>query len=243
MTLGRGQRGRTRGNRPVLAAEESTSCTSMESIATKSSPSNGPPALVTLHLPPEWYPRIIWTQSEHSSSLRFGIASRRSAPNRRSFGQRFPEWIDLDSFRPRTRKCGFALMLGRICPGERLPHRDRRSHGSRMPRWIGGEVFGYEAHLRYFVEQIVPRLTGSTRPSMAGPTRISGANGRLTASRLASSYPSTAPETSPSLPWKQLACGTPVIAFRSGSPAGDRRGGRTGFVVGTAAKWRTQSGK
>ena len=79
-----------------------------------------------------------------------------------------PNGVELPSFRPRWRKCNFALMLGRICPEKGFEiGLDAASHAG-IPLMIGGEVFGYEAHRQYFEEQVLPRLEG-TRHRWLGP--------------------------------------------------------------------------
>ncbi len=78
-------------------------------------PSNGPPALVTLHLPPDWYPSDIWTKPDAHLHCVSESQSRR-CPQSAELWPVIPNGVDLDAFRPRSRKRPFALMLGRICP-------------------------------------------------------------------------------------------------------------------------------
>ena len=50
-------------------------------------PANGPRAIVTLHLPPEWYPRSIWTRPNVHLHCVSESQQQYDAPKRQSFGR------------------------------------------------------------------------------------------------------------------------------------------------------------
>ena len=69
-----------------------------------------------------------------------------------------PNGVPVDRLRARHARRNFALALGRICPekGFHLALDAARLAGT--PLLIAGQVFPYEAHRRYFSEEIRPRL-------------------------------------------------------------------------------------
>jgi glycosyltransferase involved in cell wall biosynthesis len=93
---------------------------------------------------------------------------------------------------------------------------------------IGGEVFAYPDHQRYFDEEVRPRLDGARR--FLGPVGLRRKR-RLLAAASCVLIPSLVPETSSLVAREALAAGTPVIAFRRGALAETVEHGRTGFLV------------
>lgn len=203
-------------------------------------PQTGPPAIVTLHLPPEWYPQAIWSRA----GIHLHCVSRtqeRRCPVEAQLWPVIDNAVDLDSFRPRWRKYPFTLMLGRICP-EKGFHIgiDAASHAG-IPAVIGGEVFGYDAHRRYFEQQVAPRLDGTPhrwigRADFQRKRRLLRAAQCLLA-------PSLVPETSSLVAMEALASGTPVIAFRAGALSEIVEDGRTGFLVNNGCEMAEAIGR
>ena len=194
-------------------------------------PEDGPPALVTLHLPPDWYPASIW-RNDRAHLHCVSHSQQKRCPEGAKLWPVIDNGVDLDAFRPRFHKFPFALMLGRICP-EKGFHLalDAASHAG-IPLWIGGEVYPYEAHIRYFEEQVKPRLEG-TRHRFLGPLGQARKKHLLRAAKCVL-IPSLAPETSSLVAMEAFASGTPVIAFRSG--ALPELVGRTGILVNDACE-------
>jgi glycosyltransferase involved in cell wall biosynthesis len=198
-------------------------------------PELGPPALITLHLPPDWYPFRIWRSSRPRTYFHCVSESQQErCPERAHLWPVIPNGVEVKSFHPRDRKCGFALMLGRICP-EKGFHigLDASSHAG-TPLWIGGKVFGYQAHQQYFYDQIQPRIQGTNH-------RFLGEVGSVRKRRLLRAaqcllVPSLVPETSSLVAMEAFASGTPVIAFRSGALARIVEHGVTGFLVKDACE-------
>ena len=96
---------------------------------------------------------------------------------------------------------------------------------------IGGEVFPYEAHRRYFATEIRPFL--GPRAHFLGPVGWARKRRLLNAARCLLA-PSLVAETSSLVAMEAIACGTPVIAFPDGALADIVEPGVTGYLVGDA---------
>ncbi len=141
-----------------------------------------------------------------------------------------PNGVPIDRLQARHATRNFALALGRICPekGFHLALDAARLAGT--PLLIAGQVFPYEAHQRYFAEEIRPRLGRSAR--FLGPIGFTRKRRLLTATRCLL-VPSLVAETSSLVAMEALACGCPIIAFPFGALPDLVEPGVTGFVVST----------
>lgn len=193
-------------------------------------PAAGPPVLVTLHLPLDWYP------AEALAPQRADVwltpvsrdQARRRPPGAR-LGAPIENGVSLEAFRPRPKR-RYALALGRICPEKGFHLALDAARAARMPLLLAGPVFPYREHRRYFEAEIGPRLDRWRR--WIGP--VSGqAKRRLIAGARCLIAPSLAPETSSLVAREALAAGTPVVAFRSGALVEAIEPGRTGILVDT----------
>lgn len=197
-------------------------------------PAPGIPLLATLHLPPHWYP-------EHA----LGMRRPRTYVNCVSHSQRtvcqtshlpifvVENGVPLERLASHVRKRNFALALGRVCPEKGLHLALDAARECGMPLLLGGEVFRYETHIRYFEQEIQPRL--DDRRTFVGPLGLGRKRRLLTAARCLL-VPSLVDETSSLVSMEALACGTPVIAFGSGALPEVVEHGRTGFIVRDATE-------
>lgn len=188
------------------------------------------PTLATLHLPLAWYPEAIWrfrpnlwlhnvSEAQHRT-LPAGSTARLLAP--------IPNGVSPALFETRQRKRAFAVLLSRICPEKGIHLAIDACRKADTPLLIGGQVFLYQAHQRYFEEEIVPRLDRMRR--FLGPLGFERKRRLLAAARCAL-VPSLVAETSSLAAIEALACGTPVIAFPHGALPEVVEHGRTGFIV------------
>ena len=189
------------------------------------------PVLVTLHLPPAWYPETIW-RLPSNYHLQCVSETQRLAcpPHLRDRLLVIPNGVPILERPSVLTKRRFALMLARICPEKNLHIGLDAARLAGMPVLLGGEVFPYEDHLRYLREQISPRLH-------AGARWPGALNGRRKQRLLETAHclllPTLAPETSSLVAMEAIAAGTPVLAFPSGAIPEIVDHGRTGFLVHT----------
>jgi glycosyltransferase involved in cell wall biosynthesis len=192
-------------------------------------PRPGVPVLATLHLPPDWYPPEVFRPARSRTYLNcVSEAQRRTCPTGSTSLPVIENGVPHELFATWHAKRRFALALGRICPEKGFHMALDASARADIPLLLGGEVFRYEAHERYFRDEIVPRLGDGRR--FLGPVGFERKQRLLSAARCLL-VPSLAPETSSLVAMEALACGTPVIAYPSGALAEIVEHGRTGFLV------------
>jgi glycosyltransferase involved in cell wall biosynthesis len=196
-------------------------------------PPPGVRALVTLHLPPAWYP------SGSLEAARPGLhfhcvssAQHRACASMPSLLPPIPNGVALERFASRHAKRRFALLLACICPEKGVHVALEAASRAETPLLIGGEVFPYPAHERYFREEVALRLQGAHR--YLGPVGLRRKRRLLAAARCLL-VPSLAAETSSLVAMEAIASGTPVIAFRRGALPEIVDHGRSGWLVDDAA--------
>lgn len=195
-------------------------------------PPPGPPALATLHLPPEWYPRAALHPARGNTFLHAVSEAQdralRPLADPRAVLAPIANGVPVAALgAARHARRGFALTLGRLCPEKGQHIALDAAHRAGIKLLVAGAAFPYSAHEDYVRREILPRLDSGR---LIGPVGFARKRRLLSAARCLL-IPSLAPETSSLVAMEAAACGTPVIAFPAGALPEIVRDGVTGFLV------------
>ncbi len=194
-------------------------------------PLDGPPVVVTLHLPPSWYPpRAFHLERPETYLVCVSESQRRECPAGADVRTIIPNGIRLQDFQVQWNKGAYVVALGRICPEKGFHLAIDAAEGAGVSLIVAGAVFGYKAHEDYFHNMLRPRLKGRHRyvGSVGGSRKQ-----KLLAGARCVVIPSLVSETSSLVAMEALACGTPVVAFRRGALVEIIQHGETGFLIDT----------
>jgi glycosyltransferase involved in cell wall biosynthesis len=194
-------------------------------------PGAGVPVLATLHLPISWYPADTLRPARPNTWFNTVSRQQQSAvpPGVPIVGS-IENGVPVERFACRHAKRGYALVLARICEEKGIALAIDAAERAGVPLLIGGALFPYAEHRRYFEERIRPRL--GPRCRFLGPLGFDRKR-RLLAGARCLLLPAVADETSSLVAREAAACGTPVIAFGRGALPETVEHGRTGFIVRT----------
>lgn len=200
-------------------------------------PPPGAQVLATLHLPVDWYAASSVALSRGGTWLNCVSRTQHMAcPASPRFIEPIENGVPVELFSTHFAKRRFALALARVCPEKGIHLAIDAAKSVGMPLLIGGQVFPYADHQRYFEQEIVPRLDCKRR--FIGPVGLKRKR-RLLASAHCVVVPSLVAETSSLVAREALASGTPVVAFARGALVETIDHGRTGFLVDDVAEMAT----
>lgn len=188
------------------------------------------PTLITLHLPAEFYRPAALGARPNTWFHCVSAAQQRRFPPLPNMLDPIPNGVPVALLQAHHARRNFALALGRICPEKGFHLALDAARLARTTLLIAGEVFPYDAHLRYFSREIQPRLGPDAR--FLGPIGFARKRRLLTAARCLL-IPSLVPETSSLVAMEASACGCPVVAFPAGALPDLIEPGVTGFLVST----------
>lgn len=192
-------------------------------------PPSGVPVLVTLHLPPDWYPPGIFNmQRPHTYMHCVSQSQANTCPPGARLLPVIDNGVPVDRLTSKHAKRKFALALARICPEKGVHCALEAARLADVSLIVAGQLFPYAWHQKYHDEEVAPRL--DQRRRFIGPIGFDRKRRLLSAAQCLL-VPSLVPETSSLVTMEAFACGTPVVGFPAGALPEIIEHGRTGFIV------------
>jgi glycosyltransferase involved in cell wall biosynthesis len=199
-------------------------------------PEGGPPVLVTLHLPPSFYPAealqrlgVHFNCVSESQRVATGRADLRVVPN----------GVRLGSYWPPTKR-DYVACMGRLCPEKGYDLAIDAAKRAGVGLRLAGQLFRYRWHEAWFENQVRPRLDDER--IFLGPVAGEARRDLLAGAR-ALLVPSLVAETSSLVAMEAMAAGTPVIARRVGALTEVVQEGVTGLFADTVAEMADAIGR
>jgi glycosyltransferase involved in cell wall biosynthesis len=192
------------------------------------------PVLATLHLPRNMYGESLFRAIPHN--VYFNCVSDSQAASFRDLPRMMgvvQNGVAVERFSFAHKKDEYLLWLGRICP-EKAPHLAiEAAKRAGVKLILAGQVYPFSYHKMYFEREVKPWLDAPNShvkfvelPSFAEKVELLRSAKSLLVTSLI-------PETCSLVSLESGACGTPVIAFRTGALPEVVSHGHTGFTVRT----------
>jgi len=145
-------------------------------------PSHDVPVLVTLHLPPSYYPPESFSITRPRTFLQCVSSSQqRSCPPEARLLGHIENGVPFVGARMPVATRKFCLALGRICPEKGFHLAIAAAERAGTPLLLGGPVFNFKTYQQYFEEEIEPRCNGGIR--FIGPVNMRRKRRLLSAAR------------------------------------------------------------
>ncbi|MGX4803161.1 glycosyltransferase family 4 protein [Bradyrhizobium guangdongense] len=151
---------------------------------------------------------------------------RRALPNANWLAT-IPHGLPGDLFRPRYEKGSYLAFLGRLTAEKGPEDAIRIARAARMPLRIAAKI--PRAETTYFTKKLEPEIDGENIELVGEVDEIR--KQPFLAGAAALLFPIDWPEPFGLVMIEAMACGTPVIAYRSGSVPEVVEDGVTGFIV------------